>query len=115
MDSTDLLAALLGPAMTAAPHLLLCAVGLLLCLTRRPLLGTAGVYGSLGFALLIGTSLLGLAGQVWLMWTKHNGETSAYSMAFGMGAFSVIATVMHAVALILLIAAILARRPAQAA
>lgn len=115
MDSNDLLAALLGPAMNTVPHLLLCTVGLVLCLLRRPALGAAGVYGSLGFGLLICGSLLGLGSHVWLMWMRQSGETSVASMSLSMGVFGAIATVIHAIALGLLIAAILVRRPAQAA
>lgn len=115
MDSNTLIAALLGPVLYATPHLLLCAVGLVLCLIRRRALGAAGVCGSVGFALFILGSLLGLCGHVWLMWMRQNGETSTSSMAMGMSAFGGIAIVLHAIAMGLLIAAILIRRPAQAA
>ena len=105
---------MLGPLMSSAPHVLVCTVGLVLCLTRRAALGPAGTYGSLGFALLIGGSLVGLGGQAWYFSQLHGGAT-VHSVAISIGAFGVITTVMHAIAIGLLIAAIVARRPAQAA
>jgi hypothetical protein len=115
MDTNDLFVAMLGPLMSSAPHVLVCTAGLVLCLARRTALGSAGVYGSLGFALLIGGSLVGLAGQAWFLWGQMQGEATPRSLALSIGAFGVVTTVMHAIAMGLLIAAILARRPARAA
>ena len=63
MNSDDLFSAMLGPLMSSAPHVLVCTVGLVLCLARRTALGTAGVYGSLDFAWLLGGSRIGLPRQ----------------------------------------------------
>ncbi|WP_156087512.1 MULTISPECIES: hypothetical protein [unclassified Lysobacter] len=115
MDPKALSAMLLGPVLYATPHLLVCTVGLVLCLMRRPALGAAGVYASVGFGLFIFGSLLGLCGQVWLLWMQQKGEPSASSLAMGMGAFSALVILLHAIAMGLLIAAILVRRPARAA
>lgn len=108
-------AALIGPILNTAPHLLVCAVGLVLCLLRRRALGAAGLYGSLGFGLHIAGSLLGLAGQAWSMWARLYDAASAFSIASGLGPFIVVATVFHAIAMGFLVAAVLARRPVQAA
>ncbi|WP_157476516.1 hypothetical protein [Lysobacter sp. Root690] len=115
MNSNDLFVAMLGPLMSSAPHVLVCTVGLVLCLARRTALGTAGTYGSLGFALLIGGSLVGLAGQAWFLWGQLHDAATPHSIAIRIGAFGVVTTVMHAIAMGLLVAAIIARRPAQAA
>lgn len=115
MDPNALFAALLGPLLYATPQLLLCAVGLVLCLIRRRALGAAGVYGSVGFALFILGSLLGICGQVWLMWVRQNGEINTSSLAISMGAFSTVVILLHAIAMGLVIAAILIRRPTQSA
>ncbi|QWF16787.1 hypothetical protein [Lysobacter capsici] len=115
MDSAPLFAALIGPLLHIAPHLLACAVGLLLCLLRRRELGTAGLYGGLGFGLHIGGSLVGLGGQAWSMWAREYAAAPVSSIASGLTVFIVIATVLHTIAMGLLVAAIVARRPAQSA
>jgi hypothetical protein len=115
MDSNLLFAALIGPLLNTAPHLLVCSVGLLLCLLQRRALGAAGLYGSLGFGLHIGGSLVGLAGQVWMTWAREYAAATASSIALRLSIFFVIATALHTIAMGLLIAAILAGRPAQAA
>ncbi|KRA17219.1 MULTISPECIES: hypothetical protein [unclassified Lysobacter] len=115
MDSSALFAMLLGPVLYATPHLLVCAVGLVLCLMRRPALGAAGTYACAGFGLFIFGSLLGLGGHAWLLWMRQNGDPSAASIAMSMGMFSAFATLLHTIAMGLLIAAILVRRPARAA
>lgn len=115
MDSSALFTMLLGPMLYATPHLLVCAIGLVLCLIRRPALGSAATYACVGFGLFIFGSLLGLSGHAWLLWMRQNGDPSASSIAWSMGLFSAAATVLHVIAMGLLIAAILVRRPTRAA
>lgn len=115
MDSSPLFAALIGPFLYMVPHLLACAVGLLLCLLRRRELGAAGLYGGLGFGLHIVGSLVSLGAQVWAMWAREHAAAAAYSIASGLTVFIVIATALHTIAMGLLVAAVVARRPAQSA
>ncbi|NUO75175.1 MAG: hypothetical protein HOQ32_04095 [Lysobacter sp.] len=114
MESETLLTSLLGPVLYATPHLLLSTIGLVLCLMRRRTLGAAGIYACAGFALFILGSLFGLGAHVWLIWMSQNGQATS-SLTLVMSVFSGVATVLHAVAMGLVIAAILIRRPAQAA
>lgn len=114
MEPEALLTALLGPALYAAPQLILCTIGLVLCLMRRRTLGAAGIYACAGFALFIVGSLFGLGAHAWLMWMSQNGEATS-SLALVMGVLSGVGTLLHAIAMGLVIAAILVRRPAQAA
>ena len=93
MESETLLTSLLGPLLYATPHLLLCTIGLVLCLMRRRTLGAAGIYACAGFALFILGSLLGLGAHVWLIWMSQNGQATS-SLTLVMSVFTAYAALV---------------------
>jgi hypothetical protein len=99
--------------LMALPGMLLYVLGLSLCLIRKPSLGTASTYASLGFGLLLLSSLLGLGTQAWIMWSTQHEHASISSLSIQVAALSVANTLVSLTGVGLLLAAILIRRPAQ--
>lgn len=97
--------------LTMLPAMLLYILGLSLCLTRRRQLGNASTYGALGFGLLLLSAALSVATQVWTFMMMGNYESAA-SLGMRLGVMSIANTVLSLTGVTLLLAAILARRPA---
>lgn len=104
---------LLPHLFTVVPAVLFYAVALSLCLMRRRTLGRAGTYASQGFGLLLFSSLMNAGAQAWLMASRLDDHLSTSEMAARMGFMSIFSTLLWLAAMSLLLAAILARRPAQ--
>ena len=114
MESSEFLLSLLGPAAYALPYLLVCGVGLALCLLRRQRLGAAATYGAAGFGLLMVESLLGLANHAWMIWSLHaGGDSSGISLRSSI--FGGVNMLVTLTGLSLLMTAVLMRRPGQTA
>lgn len=114
MELSELTLSLLGPAAYAVPYLLVCGVGLVLCLLRRPRLGAAATYAATGFGLLMLESLLGLANHAWMIWSLHSGADSS-SITMRSSIIGGVTMLVTLTALSLLMTAILMRRPGQSA
>jgi low temperature requirement protein LtrA len=111
MSFSDWLPALATQALMMTPLLIVYAAGLTLCLTRRRQLGVASTYAAIAFALLIAGVLLSLAGQAWSYRAISSGMPAS-SMAVISGVVGVSHMLLSLLATTLLVAAILARRPA---
>ncbi|MGO1069905.1 hypothetical protein [Lysobacter sp. CA199] len=111
----DWIVSALPHLLTMIPGLLLYTLGLSLCLVRSRTLGRASTYASLGFGLLLLSSLLGAGSQVWFTWMAQQGAAAISSLAMRMAVLGIVNMLISLVGITLLLAAILARRPAPAA
>lgn len=111
MSFDDFLPALAIQVALKAPGAIACIVGIAMCLTWRRRIGTGAVYAVAAFALHILSDLLSLTAQVWIYKTIASGAGAGAANTVS-GAIGAIQVVISVVATGLLIAAVLARRPA---
>lgn len=111
MTFQDWLPALGAQAAMMAPNLIACAAGLVLCLSWKRRIGVGAVYAVAAFALQIVGMLLGLAGQAWMYRMIAAGSPPSSAGMFNtlIGGAHVLLSLL---ATGLLIAAVLAKRPA---
>ncbi|QWP77317.1 hypothetical protein J5226_02615 [Lysobacter sp. K5869] len=111
MTFQDWLPALGAQAAMMTPTLLACAVGVVLCVSWKRRIGVGAVYGAAAFSLEIVGALLGLAGQAWMYKMLDSGmPASSAGMINSM--VGVVHVLLSLVSTGLLIAAVLAKRPA---
>lgn len=109
---SDWVLAVLPQLALMVPGMLLYVLGISLCLARRRSLGVASTYASLGFGLLLLSSLLGAGAQIWFNWMVQQGASAVSSLSMRMAAMGIVTTVIVLTGITALLAAILARRPA---
>lgn len=111
MTFEDWLPALGMQAAMSAPNLIACAVGVTLCLSWKRRIGVGAVYAVAAFSLQILSMLLGLAGQAWMYKMMASGM-SASTAGLGQSVIGGVHILLSLTATGLLIAAVLAKRPA---
>lgn len=111
MTFQDWLPALGMQAAMSAPNLIACAVGLTLCLSWKRRIGVGAVYAVAAFSLQILGMVLGLLGQAWMYQRMADGMAASSA-----GIFNAVVGGVHVLLSLtatgLLIAAVLAKRPA---
>ncbi|MET4730252.1 hypothetical protein ABIE09_004071 [Lysobacter enzymogenes] len=111
MTFEDWLPALGAQAAMMTPNLIACAIGLVLCLSWKRRIGVGAVYAVAAFSLQIVGMLLGLAGQAWMYKSMASGMPASSAGLFH-SVIGGVHIVLSLTATGLLIAAVLAKRPA---
>lgn len=101
-------------AAMMTPQLIACIVGIVLCLSWRGRIGVGATYAVAAFSLHILGMLLSLAGQAWMYHMIQSGA-SASEASIAQSAVGVVHVLLSLLATSLLIAAVLAKRPAPPA
>lgn len=114
MAFNDWLPALMVQAAFMTPNLLAYITGIVLCLSWRRRIGVGATYAVAAFSLLALGIVLNLLAQAWVYRSMASG-LSASATSLGHGVIGVAQVLISVVATGLLIAAVLARRPAPAA
>lgn len=111
MNTESWLPALATQALMMSPYVIAYAAGIVLCLSWRGRIGVGAVYAVTAFSLQIAGVVLSLAGQAWMYRMIASGSGAA-AAGMSSGVFGVLHMLLSVVAIGLLIAAVLVKRPA---